>query len=260
MRILIVDDEKNIREGLVETINWKDYGIDKVLATNNGYAALEILKKARVDIMIADIKMPGINGLELTERVNECYPEIKVILLSGYSEFEYAKRAITLGVEDYLLKPVKIVKLVNTVEKLCAKIKEEKKKKQMIGYSTDYTRKDNGTAEYCEPVKCSAFIEKCKEYLQENFSNDIRLEDLSTYVGKNTSYISHVFKKETGMSFSEYLNKIRIKMAMELMERSSMLIYEIAESVGYSDYRYFTYVFKKYTGRIPSEYRSSSVK
>lgn len=263
--------------GLVETIDWKQYGIEKVIESENAQSALAKVQTGQVDIMIADIRMPGMSGLELAAKAKELYPEIRIILLTGYSEFEYAKRAISIGVDEYFLKPVRVGELVETVRRLSKKVAEERKYRKII---KKYDRLFSGNTEENGPVsdknprasetvpalnkkeiakdtdKSKWFIEKCKQYMERHFADNITLEDLSSYVGRNPSYISHVFKQVEGRSFSDYMNGIRVEKAKELLERSNMHIYEVAGNVGFSDYRHFNNVFKKISGVSPSEYKN----
>lgn len=280
MNLMVVDDERAIRCGLIETIEWVQYGIEKILGAENALSALDKIITDQVDIIIADIRMAGMNGLEMAERAKELKPDIKIILLTGYAEFEYARKAIKLGVDEYFLKPVKISELVETVSRLSSKILEERKRNEIIkgcnatwvgdrensnitnlsGEDIKYELEQNTTSiksdDNIQSEKSRWFIEKCKQYIERNFSNNISLEELSAHVGRNPSYISHVFKQVEGRSFSDFINLVRIKKAMELLERSSIHIYEVAGNVGFSDYRHFIHVFKKITGVIPSEYKN----
>lgn len=276
MKLMIVDDEKQICSGLAETINWNEYGINTVLTAENGFSAIEMLNKCTVDIFIIDISMPGMDGLELASKVKEICSEARIILLTGYSEFEYAKKAIKIGVDEYFLKPVRVVELLTLVSKLVNRIKEEDEKNAIVdkynmevqnrknephllkegAYLTDSQWKTESVGEsYADEKKSNWLIEKCKKYIIQNYNYEISLEDLSKYVDRNASYVSHLFKQETGKSFSEFLNSIRIKKAVELISCSSMSVGEVATSVGFSNHRYFTYVFKKITGRNPFEFK-----
>jgi two-component system response regulator YesN len=276
MVLMVVDDEKQIRYGLIETIDWSQYGIENVIEAENGLAALDKVSTRPVDIIIADIRMPGMNGLEMAAKVKELQPEIKIILLTGYAEFDYARKAVKLGIDEYFLKPVRISELAEKVRQLSFKILIERKNKEIIKKYDVVAAEEQASlaqGEYTDVHNCEVdikkisgrdaekskwFIEKCKKYIEMNFSNDIGLEELSTYVGRNPSYISHVFKQIEGRSFSDYINWLRIQKAIELLDRSNMHIYEVAGDVGFSDYRYFINVFKKYTGLSPSEYKNKS--
>lgn len=117
-KMVIVDDEKRIREGLVTTIPWKELGIEVVGAANNGQTGLEVVRKTRPQIILTDIRMPIMDGLEFTRMVRAEMPMVKIIIISGYDEFAYAQEAIKYGVYDYILKPVGAEELYRTVQKL----------------------------------------------------------------------------------------------------------------------------------------------
>ena len=134
-KLLIVDDEHWIRKGLREFIDWKSIGVEEVCDAGDGGDALDKIQQMEPDIVIADIRMPDINGLELCEILKERFPKIKVIIISGYKDFEYARKAIVLGVYDYILKPLDEKHVVGTVMKCIKDIEAEKKdaaEKEMI--------------------------------------------------------------------------------------------------------------------------------
>lgn len=137
MKLLIADDEVQIREGLAEGLNWKDAGIDRVFCAENGVRALEICRSEHPEVILTDIRMPGIDGIELTRQVCELYSPVRVIVLSGYSEFSYAQASLKLGVADYLLKPVNIDELLGKVRQCCAAIESERSEKHL---RSEYTR------------------------------------------------------------------------------------------------------------------------
>ena len=116
-RVLLVDDEENVLEILKTTIQWQELGVEKLFTAQDGLQALEVLEKQSIDLMITDIKMPRLDGINLLRKVKGLYPDIRCILLTAYGEFEYAKEAINLGVENYLLKPVAKDEVEQTVRK-----------------------------------------------------------------------------------------------------------------------------------------------
>lgn len=229
MNVLIVDDELIIREGLKNNIDWTSHGISFIDTARSGEQALEKFEKTPFDIVITDIKMPKMSGLELADSLRHISPETKIILLSGFAEFEYAQQAIKLNVLAYLLKPVNIDEMEELIEKL---VKE----------SSNNSNKN-------------VLLEKARNFIRQNYKQPISLQDVANYLERNPDYLSSLFKKETGSSFSEYLNNLRIKKAQHLLSSTSLYTYEVAEQVGYTDFRYFTKIFKKITGLTPSDYR-----
>ncbi|MCJ7841670.1 response regulator [Lederbergia sp. NSJ-179] len=116
--ILIVDDEWTIREGLKRTVPWKEWGIEVIGTATNGNEALEMLTRFHADILLTDIRMPGISGLELIERCRSQFPDLMLVLLTGHDEFEYAQKAIKLGADDFLLKPTNVDELEATMHSI----------------------------------------------------------------------------------------------------------------------------------------------
>ena len=115
--VLLVDDEENSIKVLMDLIQWQELGVGELYTASDGQIALDIFKQHRIDLLITDVKMPHLDGIGLIERVKSRYPNVKCILLTAYSEFEYARKAIVLGVENYLLKPVIKTEFEQTVEK-----------------------------------------------------------------------------------------------------------------------------------------------
>ena len=124
IRMLIVDDESVIREGLHYTIDWAELGIDVVGEASDGEEALELVKQYGVDLVLSDIRMDGMDGLELAEQLRRHYPNIEVVMISGYEDFSYARQAIRLGVNDYLLKQVDIEELTSVVSRIVEELQE----------------------------------------------------------------------------------------------------------------------------------------
>lgn len=144
IKLLVVDDEVQIRAGIEKGIRWKDLGISDVVSAPNGVEALEIIKKENIDILITDVRMPGMDGLELAEKAKDVKETIHIIILSGFSEFEYAKKAINIGVKDYLLKPIKVKELTQNVAGIVKQIQEEEHEKNL----QDFQQMKNKIAQY----------------------------------------------------------------------------------------------------------------
>ena len=125
MKLLIVDDEVQIRNGLKDTIDWHSIGINSVLTARNGIEALQIFNNETPDIVLTDIRMPGMDGLELSVQIKTVLPDTKIYLISGYSDFNYAKQAISIGVEDYFVKPVDINVLMSKIQSSVNDIKSK---------------------------------------------------------------------------------------------------------------------------------------
>jgi two-component system response regulator YesN len=347
-KIVIIDDEKMIREGLVNTMPWKEMGIKVVGSANNGQTALEIIREKKPHIVLTDIRMPKMDGLQLIRTLREEMPMLKIVILSGYDDFSYAQQAIKYDVVDYLVKPVEAEVLQELMEKLKmdldreifaqlnrlnvkTKIETEVRQyiiairmsnkdkaldlvdrifhnqivksaplEQLKNLCTEivddvlFALKQDGIQlndelqqEYsqtflemfhllhgdelmkwlCEfTVKIIQYIDKEKEdsshmaikkaleYIDGHFNEDLSIQKVAEEVHLSSNYFSHIFKKYKGQSFTDYLNNIRIQKAKKLLAENLYKIYEISDMVGYSDYKYFSSVFKKIEGISPSEY------
>jgi YesN/AraC family two-component response regulator len=242
IRLLIVEDELIVRNGLINSIDWDDHNVEVINAVSNGVEATRLIEENKPDVVLADIRMPGMDGLELTRWIRERYPDIYVILLTGFSEFEYARCALKLEVVDYLLKPVDETALFQILGKI-----EDKKEK----------RKQNGqdNTKVLASRQCRKIIEEIKGYIENNYMNEINLKSVSEKFYINSSYLCRLFSSDTGSSFSEFLNKCRIEKSMKLLNDSRLKIYHISEIVGYKNEKYYARVFKKFSGISPYEYR-----
>lgn len=204
---------------------------------NNGVTALEELERKMPDILFTDIRMPGLNGLELLEKLNEKGYELKVVFITGYADFEYAQTALRLGAFDYLVKPIDQDKLEEVLDRLM---------------------EDSGTGDMSMEADVNpTTIQRIIQEIKQNYANDITLTDLARKYGISTSHLSGLIKEELRMSFSEYIAARRVQKAKELLAEERISIEEIAAQVGYSDYFYFTKVFKKNAGISPSKYRKN---
>jgi len=126
--IVVVDDEIFAKKGIKEIINTRSKDFRVIGEANNGLEALEIIEKVIPDVIITDVRMPKIDGLELIRKVTKQFPQIRIVVISGYDDFEYIQQAMRLGAVDYILKPTKIKELLNTLDKICNAIKEESKR------------------------------------------------------------------------------------------------------------------------------------
>ncbi|MBN7573607.1 DNA-binding response regulator [Clostridium sp. 2-1] len=395
-KLVIADDEPKIRRGIENILNWSEFGIEIVGQAEDGEIALEIIKENRPDIILLDINMPFLNGLDLLQKLKEIGNSGIVIIISGYDDFSYAQKALQYNVFDYILKPVSkknieeiIIKATNKLiekgkennylewvkrqlaenkevlqktffsEWFNNKLSDEQVLKEMSFFDIEFGRNigimvikiveklnvevsvRNWSVELLEfaianilndgfkdlelkyifnddkkniilvskindmgwwisiakemqkeiykYLKCNVLIEqasvfndvfkikdeymkimnnvnekkKCSsmvllaiKYIEDNYySNELSINYISNKLEVTSSYLSKLLKKETGLSFIDYLTKIRIKKAMYIMEDPAVKIYDVAELVGYSNQHYFCRAFKKVVGVSPTEYK-----
>lgn len=398
-KVVVVEDQEFIANAIAEMIRSKSNEFDVCGIYHDGRQCLGGIQNQPPDIVITDIRMPEMDGITLSKELMKLYPSIKIIILSGYEDFSYARDAIRIGVCNYLLKPCKADELLQTLEEIAAKLEETRQKEEqrqkyeqlfadnlptlrqqaiitslftetkmpdpeklgldflmkecqlfLIDVSVHQTQNSqeeelyifccgNMLEELLSPITEKEFflcngqfvllapvdsfwsektriciqkacakvqnmvhrpilyfdggiiptikdcqiayqaalkkyrenipvlqdikpkkeaqnvLEQAKQYIQQNYDKDISLQDVAdiTYVSYN--YLSSLFTQNLGVNFSMYLSRIRIEKACELLKSPENRISEIAEKIGYNNYRYFNYVFKKMTGYTPSEFR-----
>jgi two-component system, response regulator YesN len=239
-KVLLVDDEPEIRNGLIHYFPWNELGFEVVSECQNGKKALEFITNNKVDVLFSDIQMPVMNGLELAEEVVKRGLPIKIILLSGYRDFEYARKAIKYGVYDYVLKPSKYDELYSVLSNL---------KKELDPLPTNTTDNKPEKMTYSDNI-----IETIKNYVNEHYSS-ATLEDAATLVHMSANYVSTYFKNKTGENFSTYVHTVRMQKAAAFILDSQYKIYDVSTLVGYSNPKNFTRMFIKFFGKSPREYR-----
>ena len=240
LKLLIIDDEETVREGL-KKLPWDTIGITSIETAEDGYTALEIVATQHPHIILTDIRMPGINGLQLAEEITKQNIDGEMIVLSGYGTFEYARRAMRNGVFDFLLKPSSPAEILNTVSRAVERVKynqSKKAQKEVKNFSEHLY--DNA-----EKKTCAMTL----EYIENNYMDDITLSSLSESMHFSISYLSRLIKKETSYNFTTILLLTRMIKAAELLKKTDLKIYSICEKIGVNDQRYFSQQFKKYLTR-----------
>lgn len=257
--ILIVDDEMGITEGLKIIIERIVNGCKVVGVAFNGVEGFNSAMAFKPDVIITDIMMPQVNGLEMIKNLKELGCNSKFLILSGYSEFEYAKKAIQLGVNFFINKPVEEEEIQDCLTKVFEEIQKERTKTEEIeNLRKAYQNSLISTVEQ-EPSPGIATktdtITEIKKFIYDNFNKDISLTELASRFFMNPSYLSQMFKEKTGDTYVNYVMKLRINKAKELLKSTDMKIYEICEKVGYSDTNYFSKLFEKLEGCRPRDYK-----
>lgn len=140
-KLILVDDEEDVREGVVREINWDSIGFKVIEKAENGREALEMVERLQPDVVVTDIQMPFMNGLQLAEAIRERFPTIKLIILTGHDEFEYAQRAIKLHIDEYVLKPFSAQELINALLKVKGQIQEEVAHRENVQLLMEHYRK-----------------------------------------------------------------------------------------------------------------------
>lgn len=251
LKVLVVDDEILVRRGIVMETDWNALGCMVVAEGANGLEGLEAAEKYEPDIILCDIRMPKVDGLEMVERLREEGSRAYVIFLTAYSDFAYAQKAIKLQAADYLLKPFEDGELEKTILDIRGKIMERQQKGQ-----EDPEREILSHAQLGRSDK-SKYVMEALNYIGDHYHDpELGVREIAQALGLSESRLSHVFKKETDYTVNAYITRYRISSAMKLLTDCRYKVYEVAQKVGYKDTTYFSAIFKKVTGLNPSEYQN----
>ncbi|MBP5385138.1 MAG: response regulator [Lachnospiraceae bacterium] len=239
-KVVIIDDEPIIVEGLSRAVDWKSLHCTVAGCAHDGREGIDLIRSVEPDIIISDICMPGLNGLKMIAALRSEFPKTQITILTGYREFEYAREAISLGVTRFLLKPSKMDELQEAIRAMCAKLS------------------DDGAEAFSEGSSdAGGFVVKnALHYMREHYAEKILLSDVAEEIFVSQWHLSKLLNKETGQSFSEIMNGIRIEKAKELLRDPSLRISDVAEQVGFQDLPHFSRVFKKIAGVSANEYRN----
>ncbi|WP_105614714.1 response regulator transcription factor [Vallitalea okinawensis] len=237
-RLLIVDDEYEIRNGLKNYFPWETLGFQVVQDCSNGKEALQYIDNNPVDVLLCDIKLPFMSGIEVAQTLYEQKSPITVLFLSGYRDFEYARQAIKYNVKHYLVKPTKYDELVN----IFTEVKKDLDKVYREKAENDFAYYDD-------------LVIKVKRYINDQL--DIaNLNEASHIVGLTPNYLSKIFKDITGINFSHYLLDVKMQKSKEYLMSTQLKTYEISDKLGYGNPKNFTRTFKKHFGMSPREFRN----
>lgn len=281
-RVLIADDEEIERLSFSRKLK-KYFGEScEVLQAENGMQAILSVDKNDTPIVIMDIGMPGMNGVEAAEWIRKSHPDCVIIFLTAYDDFSYAKRAVSLHALEYLLKPCDDEELIPVMEEamrqvdLCRGRRASQAAGRSGGRSGDGGRSENGTEgapgqagerdagtgrerdtdpEEAAENGYSRVAAAIRAYVRENYSRDISMQDAARAMNYSEVYFCRLFKQCFDQNFTAYLTRLRVKEAKKLLEDPRANIKDVSRSVGYSDSKYFSKIFKRITGQLPSEYR-----
>lgn len=243
LKVLVVDDETVVRRGIVLGVDWAAMGCVVVGEATNGEEGIAAVERYSPNLIITDVRMPRMDGIEMMNRLREKGCRAHVIVLTAYSDFSYARSALQFGADDYLLKPFRDQELVAAIDRV------RQKERELTALTPQsilpLTKGDK-----------SKYVLQALSYIGEHYSDqDISITTISQHLGVSEGHLSHVFKKETSYTVIGYLTQYRVHTAMKLLQDCRYKVYEVAEMVGYRDVAYFSSTFKKLAGVSPSEYQ-----
>lgn len=256
-KVLIIDDEVFIREGMKQIIPWQELGCELIGEAQNGEEGIEKMIQYGADIVISDIRMPKKNGLEMIDEMKSINKNIQIIILTGFREFEYAQQAIRLGVLRFLLKPSKLEEIKEAISAAVSLLTQLPQREHPLRSEQDNLEiEDEQIKTNDELDKPQYLVKQAIDYINEYYNQKLDLQTVADELYVSTWHLCKVIKKQTGTNFVDLLNNARIENAKKLLLESNMKIYEIAETVGYTDTAYFSKIFKKITQVTPNEYRN----
>lgn len=270
-RILIADDEVIERKVLYKTLE-KHLGDQcEIYLAENGREALRIYKERQIQILILDIEMPGINGIEAAEQIRRMDKDCCIIFLTAYDEFSYAKKAVHVRAMEYLLKPYEEKELLQILDEAIRQTEETIQKHaseetadkaeepqqeavQSLANEEEFEVLDNSSMRQLRVKK------KILDYIQEHYMYELSMQDVARAMNYSEAYFCKLFKQCFDQNFTSYLTEYRVEQAKKMLHEPAVNIKEVGRAVGYADANYFAKVFKRATGNSPTEYRINNFK
>ena len=234
-KVLAADDEPFVIEGIRDMIPWNELGYELVDTRKNGQEIINCIPNLQPDLVILDIKMPIMGGIEAAKIISENWPDIVIIFMTAYSEFQYAKKAIEYGVRSYVVKHNVLEELPVVLEKMNILLQNKYGRERWEGEES--------------------LIEKILEYINSNYQRKLTLDEVADFVHMNRSYLSRVYKKKTGENLFDTINRKRVEVAKKYIREGNRKMWEIGAMVGVDDAAHFSKMFKRFTGYSPQEWR-----
>lgn len=250
--VLIVEDEMLEQEFLKSVVQDELLSGDTLVTAESGIEAVNLAKQHKPDIIIMDVRIPELDGISAIEEIRKFLPNACISVLTAYSDFSYAQKAVSLRVFEYLLKPIKPTDFKQVFLRMLDEIKNQ-----------PASAEEKPLVKIAEPKgERQYFIEEALKYIKEHFRERLTLETVASKVFVNPKYFSHVFKREMGVAFTEYVIGLKIEYACKLLETTNYHAYRISIECGFSDPSYFNRVFCSQMNMTPQTYRkyASSLK
>lgn len=242
-RVMIVEDELIVREWLCQKVHWNSFDLEICGEAANGRSALALYEEKHPDIIITDIRMPIMDGIELMEQIRKKDTRVRFLVLTCLDEFALLKQSMDLDATSYILK------LTSKPDEIERELMKAKSYLKLVDGSAE-AGKEKG------PVYQNQRLAAAENYLKNHYSEELSILEVSEHVGVTPNYLGRMFLKYKQSTFKDELNRLRIKAAKEMMTDPACRIYEVAEKVGFSSTTYFFRVFKKYEGCTPTEWRT----
>lgn len=232
-------------------MNWDKWNCKVVGTAGSGKEGLELIEREKPHIVFTDISMANMDGLTMLASIKSQHDQMQVCILTGYRDFDYAQQAIRLGVTRFLLKPSKMEELVEAMDAMTSHLKEHLVEEQQV--------EDSEGKDILDSPANNFIVKNALKYIEENYREKLKLSDVADHAYVSQWHLSKLLNRQTGQSFSDILNNIRIEKAKVLLKEPSLRIGNIAEEVGFLDIAHFSRVFKKLTGISANEYRNKII-
>ena len=247
LKVMIVDDESLEKEALRVILGSID-NLSIVAEASNGREAIDLDKKYNPDLIIMDVKMPGIDGCKATEIIKAYNKDKIIIMVTAHDDLSIVRKAVSFGVDDYILKPINPKKICEIIENI------------IVNYKINDCNELNNIVQNKEGNNKNTSsnnnqIIAAIDYIKNNFKENITLDKIASICNLSPCYFSKLFKKEMGINFNTYLNNKKIEYAKEVLKTTDTPILNIALDLGFEDCGYFIKVFKKSEGLTPKRYR-----
>jgi two-component system, response regulator YesN len=248
-RALLVDDETPDLEGLKTLVDWKSFDIEAAWATTSPIEALAIIEREAVDLLVSDVRMPRMTGLDLYARGKEHLPDLAAVFISGHADFSYAKRAIDESAVAYILKPVDDAELAAALRHVVQRLGR-------IARRTELPIEKEQVAKG-EHTRDRLVIRELKRAVEEDLEKGISLKELAARFGMTPNHLGFVFRESESEFFSDYLTRRRLDRARILLKDPQLKVYEVAYRLGYRNTSHFNRIFKEHYGVTPGEFRDA---
>ncbi|MBD2847005.1 response regulator [Paenibacillus sp. IB182496] len=252
-QVVIVDDNVLDRRGIAGLLPWQSLECEIAGIYANGLDAMSGIGGASPDLVITDVEMPLMDGIELGRRIRKRHASTQLVYMSNYNDFSFVKEALQLEAADYVLKPVRKAELQATVERALSKVLRERtletERRKLL-----QEERDTGQVVREEGYR-EQLANRIAGIVHERYGTSLAVQHIADELYASVNHINQVFKACRGQSVFDYLTAYRIEQAKQYLRHSDKKVYQIAELVGYTNKSHFTLLFKKHTGFTPAQYK-----
>lgn len=257
MQALVVDDQYDVVQGLLSGVDWVKLGFDVVFPAYSADEAINILAKESIDLLLCDIEMPPRSGFDVLQYAREHELALECIFLTAYANFSYAQTALKLGSFDYILQPARYEEITEVAERALKKLKKNSADQNLLPNCSDTARilhdEPHRASDETHPIK------RAKAFIRENIYRDLSRTQIAEAVFLNPDYLSRLFKRVEGISLNDFITKEKMLTACALLRQTQIPVGLIATKLGYTNFSYFSQLFKRSSGMTPLEYRQSQL-